>query len=92
MNSRNSQILRLALPSIVSNITVPLLGLVDLTIVGHMGDVAYIGAIAVIGTLLPYTDPSNSVAAHCVSVAYTMGYALDYAPFGAGNSPCSHLF
>ena len=47
MNSRNSQILRLALPSIVSNITVPLLGLVDLTIVGHMGDVAYIGAIAV---------------------------------------------
>ena len=37
----------MALPSIVSNITVPLLGLVDLTIVGHMGDVAYIGAIAV---------------------------------------------
>ena len=47
MNSINSRILRLALPSIVSNITVPLLGLVDLTIVGHMGDVAYIGAIAV---------------------------------------------
>ena len=47
MNSINSRILRLALPSIVSNITVPLLGLVDLTIVGHMGDVVYIGAIAV---------------------------------------------
>ena len=47
MNSINSRIIRLALPSIVSNITVPLLGLVDLTIVGHMGDVAYIGAIAV---------------------------------------------
>jgi len=40
-------ILRIALPSIVSNITVPLLGLVDLAIVGHMGDAAYIGAIAV---------------------------------------------
>lgn len=43
----NRQILRLALPSIVSNITVPLLGLVDVAIVGHMGDAAFIGAIAV---------------------------------------------
>ncbi len=41
------QVFRLALPSIVSNITVPLLGLIDLTIVGHMGDVVYIGAIAI---------------------------------------------
>jgi len=47
MNSINRQILQLALPSIVSNITVPLLGLVDVTIVGHMGSVAFIGAIAV---------------------------------------------
>ena len=38
MNPVNRNILRLAIPSIVSNITVPLLGLVDLTIVGHMGD------------------------------------------------------
>ena len=43
----NRKILRLALPSIVSNITVPLLGLVDVTIVGHLGETAYIGAIAV---------------------------------------------
>lgn len=41
------QILRIAGPSIVSNITVPLLGLVDVAIVGHLGDAAYIGAIAV---------------------------------------------
>ena len=47
MNQRNRQILRIALPSIVSNITVPLLGLVDVAIVGHMGSAAYIGAIAV---------------------------------------------
>ena len=47
MNQINRQILRIALPSIVSNITVPLLGLVDVTIVGHMGDAVYIGAIAV---------------------------------------------
>lgn len=47
----NRRILRIALPSIVSNITVPLLGLVDVAIVGHMGDAAYIGAIAVGGLL-----------------------------------------
>lgn len=46
-NSRHRQILRIALPSIVSNITVPLLGLIDVAIVGHLGDVSYIGAIAV---------------------------------------------
>lgn len=47
LNERDRQILRIALPSIVANITVPLLGLVDVAIVGHMGSAAYIGAIAV---------------------------------------------
>lgn len=47
MKSIDRQILRIALPSIVSNITVPLLGLVDTAIVGHMGDAVYIGAVAV---------------------------------------------
>ncbi len=41
------QILRLALPNIVTNITVPLLGMVDLAIVGRLGDTKYIGAIAI---------------------------------------------
>ena len=49
MDKRNRQILKIALPSIVSNITVPLLGLVDVAIVGHLGSAAYIGAIAVGG-------------------------------------------
>ena len=43
----HKEILSLAIPSIVTNITVPLLGLVDVAIVGHMGDASYIGAIAV---------------------------------------------
>ena len=47
MNYRDKQILRIALPAIVTNITIPLLGLVDTAIVGHMGDAKYIGAIAV---------------------------------------------
>ncbi len=47
----NKRILQLAVPSIISNITVPLLGLVDVAIVGHIGDASYIGAIAV-GSML----------------------------------------
>ena len=42
MNYRDKQILRIALPAIVTNITIPLLGLVDTAIVGHMGDAKYI--------------------------------------------------
>lgn len=47
MNIRDRQILQIALPSIVSNITIPLLGMIDVAIVGHMGSPAYIGAVAV---------------------------------------------
>ena len=47
----NKRILGLAVPSIISNITVPLLGLVDVSIVGHLGSAAYIGAIAIGGML-----------------------------------------
>lgn len=51
LSLRNKQILKLALPSIVSNITVPLLGLIDVAITGHLGSAAFIGAIAVGGML-----------------------------------------
>lgn len=47
MKILDREILRLALPSIVSNITVPLLGLCDVTIMGHVGGATSIGAIAV---------------------------------------------
>ena len=47
----NKRLLGLAVPSIISNITVPLLGLVDVSIVGHLGSATYIGAIAVGGML-----------------------------------------
>lgn len=45
------QIFRIAFPSVLSNVTVPLLALVDTAIVGHLGAPAYIGAIAVGGLL-----------------------------------------
>ena len=43
----NRQILALALPAIISNITVPLLGLCDTAVAGHLPEVAAIGAISV---------------------------------------------
>ena len=47
----NRQILRLAIPSILANITIPLVGLVDTIIVGHISNAHAIGGIA-IGTML----------------------------------------
>lgn len=47
MKEINRKILAIALPAIASNITTPLLGMIDTAIVGHIGSAAYIGAIAV---------------------------------------------
>ena len=47
----NKEILRLAIPSSLANITIPLVGLVDTIIVGHISDAHAIGGIA-IGTML----------------------------------------
>ncbi|MBQ6770062.1 MAG: MATE family efflux transporter [Bacteroidales bacterium] len=49
--SLNRSILKLALPNIISNITVPLLGLVDMVLMGHQDSIAYIGAIGLGGTI-----------------------------------------
>lgn len=43
----NKQILRLAIPNIISNLSVPLLGVVDTALVGHLDEVYYLGALAV---------------------------------------------
>ena len=50
-DSLNHSILRLAIPNIISNITVPLLGFVDMMLMGHQDSVAYIGAIGLGGTI-----------------------------------------
>ena len=51
MTTTNKDILRLAIPSILANITIPLVGIVDTAIVGHLSNAAAIGGIA-IGTML----------------------------------------
>lgn len=45
------EILAIAVPAIVSNITTPILSLVDVAITGHIGNAVYIGAIALGGTV-----------------------------------------
>lgn len=43
----NKKILNIAIPNIISNITIPLLGIVDISLVGHLESEVYIGAIAI---------------------------------------------
>ena len=50
-DSLNRSILKLAIPNIISNITVPLLGFVDMVLMGHQDSIAYIGAIGLGGTI-----------------------------------------
>ncbi len=45
------QILAIALPSVVTNVTVPLLGLCDIAIAGHVGDASLVAAVSVGATL-----------------------------------------
>lgn len=49
--SINGQIFSLSWPAIITNITTPLMGLIDVAIVGHLGDASYIAAIALGSTL-----------------------------------------
>lgn len=52
MQQMNRRILRLAIPNIISNITIPLLGMIDTAVAGRLGnDAAAIGAIG-IGTTI----------------------------------------
>jgi len=47
----NREILHLAIPNIIANITIPLLGMVDMSLMGHLGSEVYIGAVA-LGTTI----------------------------------------
>ena len=48
----NKEIIRLAAPAILNNITVPLLGLCDTAIAGHLGSPSFLGAVAIGATML----------------------------------------
>jgi MATE family, multidrug efflux pump len=50
----NKQILRLAIPNIISNLAIPILGIVDTALVGHMEGLSHIGAIAIGGMIFNF--------------------------------------
>ena len=52
MDKLNREILRLSIPTIVSNITIPLLGICDTAISGHLGSELFLSAIAVGSVML----------------------------------------
>jgi multidrug resistance protein, MATE family len=51
MKALDHRILKFAVPNIISNITVPLLGFVDMALMGHLNSPVYIGAIS-LGTVI----------------------------------------
>ncbi len=50
----NKQILRLAIPNIISNLSVPLLSAVDMAVLGHLDQIYYLGALAVGGIIFNF--------------------------------------
>ncbi len=53
--SMHRQVLTLAIPMVLSNITVPLLGLVDAAVIGHLEHAWYLGGVALGSTMLSVT-------------------------------------
>ena len=76
----NREILRIALPNIVSNITVPLMGMASTAIAGHWGDdkAAAIGALAVGASIF------NFIYWNCSFIRMSAS-GMTAQAFGAGN-------
>ena len=54
MTTLDRKIWGIAWPAILSNISVPILGLVDAAILGHLGDARYLGAVALGAAILSF--------------------------------------
>ena len=52
----NKEILRLAIPNIASNISVPMLSAVDLILMGHLSTAKHLGAVAIGGIIFSVID------------------------------------
>lgn len=50
----NRKVLNLAIPNIISNLSVPLIGVVDTALIGHLEETYYLGAIAVGGMIFNF--------------------------------------
>lgn len=85
-NHLNASILRIAVPSILANITIPLVGLVDMIIAGHISSAWAIGGIAV-GTML------FDMLYGCFGFLRVSTAGLTAQAYGANNpQECGSLF
>ena len=50
----NKQIIKLAIPNILTNLTVPMLGMVDMYLMGHQDSVHFMGAVALGGVIFNF--------------------------------------
>ncbi|MBO4361186.1 MAG: MATE family efflux transporter [Paludibacteraceae bacterium] len=82
----HKSILKIAIPSILANITIPLVGLVDMIIAGHISSAWAIGGIAV-GTML------FDMLYGCFGFLRVSMSGLTAQAYGAGDSQeCGRLF
>lgn len=51
MNSLDRRIFHLAVPSVLSALSAPLIGIADTAMIGHLSEVAYLGAVSTAGVL-----------------------------------------
>ncbi len=85
MNELDGRILRLAIPSVLAALSAPLIGIADTAMIGHLPDVASLGAVSTAGVLF--------------SILYwSMGFlrmgttSMVAQFFGAGDMrACSHI-
>ncbi|MGQ1890788.1 MATE family efflux transporter [Thermophagus sp. OGC60D27] len=74
----NKEILRLALPNILSNLTIPLLGMVDLYLMGHLNSSLFMGAVALGGVIFNFIYWGFSFLRMSIS-------GISAQSFGGGN-------
>ena len=48
----NRRILRLAIPNLLASVSVPLIGIADTAMIGHLEQVAFLGAVATASVIL----------------------------------------
>ena len=54
MTKLDHKIWGIAWPAFLSNVSIPLLGLVDAAILGHLGSTSYLGAVAIGSAILSF--------------------------------------
>ena len=63
--SVHKKVIAIALPLILSNLTAPLLGLVDTAVIGHLGEASYLAAITAGAWIFSFLYGNFIFLIHC---------------------------